>query len=104
MALRSARARSDQLTIKLPLLDLAGEFFAGDDAAGIDIFASLLAFAEHVQAVDDLIERSVVGQPLDARYLLQELRRRSALGGYGAVIADEIFDGHGQGGGDVRQQ
>src|SRR5512146_2278032 len=66
MALRSARARSVQITIRAsPLLDLARELLARYAATGLDVLHALADLVEDVEPVDDLIERHVVGQLLD---------------------------------------
>jgi len=66
MALRSARARSVQITIRAsPLLDLARELLARNTAAGFDVLHALADLVEYVEPIDDLIHRHVVGQLLD---------------------------------------
>jgi hypothetical protein len=58
MALRSARPRAVQLTIPaLPLLDLGGERFARDEAASVDVVEPLVNLVEHVEPINDLLER-----------------------------------------------
>jgi len=65
-ALRSARARSVQITIRAsPLLDLVCELLARDPAAGFDVLHALADLVEYVEPIDDLIHRHVVGELLD---------------------------------------
>jgi hypothetical protein len=51
--------------MRLPLLYFACELIAGDDPAGVDVLQTDLNLVEHIEPVDDFVERDVIEQALD---------------------------------------
>ena len=49
----------------LPGLDFTGELIGRQSVCHIHILDALLDFAEYMEAIDDLVERHIIGQALD---------------------------------------
>ena len=48
-----------------PLLNLFSQFVAGDHSTGFNVLYALMGFIEHVEAIDDLIQRYVIRQTVN---------------------------------------